>query len=57
MKLVEPDYHEMLVHAHRRWLQERTGKAHDDFHRAIMAAVRADERRRAALSDSDGGPK
>ena len=49
MKLVEPDYSELLVQAHRRWILERTTDAGDAFDRAVLAAIHADVKRRMGL--------
>ena len=47
LRLVEPDYHEILTLAHRRWINERTVAAAEAFDRALMAAIHADRVRRS----------
>lgn len=46
MKMVEPDYGEILRLAHVRWLDERSAAASQAFERALMIAVAADHDQR-----------
>lgn len=45
MKVVEPDYSEMLIQTHRRWILERTPQASDAFTYALMASIEASRKR------------
>ena len=38
MRVVEPDLNEMLLHTHRRWINERTPEAETAFNK-VLAAV------------------
>jgi hypothetical protein len=49
MKIVEPDYIELLVQAHRRWIRERTAEAGNNFDRALWASIKADVKPRAGI--------
>src|SRR4051794_21724283 len=46
MRLVEPDYKELMRQAHQKWINERTPEAERAFNKALAAAVADDRAKR-----------